>query len=239
MGYEKRIDGRKSFTDLRPIEAKAGVIKRADGSAFFKIGNTSAYAAVYGPRELHPRFLQNPKKGLLRCNYSMMPFSGVGDRVRPGPSRRSTEISMVTEKALLPVLDLSPYPNAVVDVFINLPQTDAGSRCAGICAASIALADAGILMKDLVVSVAVGKVDDKIVVDLDYSEESYEDGPVADIPMAIIPSTGQITLLQMDGEISREDLKKALEVGRDACMKIYEMQKKALKEKYVGDANDE
>jgi exosome complex component RRP41 len=239
MGYEKRIDGRKSFTDLRPIEAKAGVIKRADGSAFFKIGNTSAYAAVYGPRELHPRFLQNPKKGLLRCNYSMMPFSGVGDRVRPGPSRRSTEISMVTEKALLPVLDLSPYPNAVVDVFINLPQTDAGSRCAGICAASIALADAGILMKDLVVSVAVGKVDDKIVVDLDYQEEAYEEGPVADIPMAIIPSTGEITLLQMDGEISREDLKKALEVGRDACMKIYEMQKKALKEKYVGDANDE
>ncbi|MBW2999199.1 exosome complex exonuclease Rrp41 [Candidatus Woesearchaeota archaeon] len=235
MGYEKRFDGRKSFNDLRPIEAKAGVIKRADGSAFFRIGNTSAYAAVYGPRELHPKFLQNPKKGVLRCNYSMMPFAGMGDRVRPGPSRRSTEISMVTQKALLPVLDLSPYPNAVVDVFINLPQTDAGSRCAGICAASIALADAGILMKDLVVSIAVGKVDDKILVDLDYQEEAYEEGPVADIPMAIIPSTGEITLLQMDGEISKENLKKALEAGREACMKIYDMQKKALKERYVGD----
>ena len=55
MTYTKRFDGRK-LTDLRNIEAKAGVIKNADGSAYFKIGNTSAYAAVYGPRALFPRF---------------------------------------------------------------------------------------------------------------------------------------------------------------------------------------
>jgi len=73
-------------------------------------------------------------------------FSGAGERVRPGPSRRSKEISMVTTKALLPVLDLSECPNAVVDVFVELIETDAGSRCAGICAASMALADAGIPM---------------------------------------------------------------------------------------------
>ncbi|MCX6707803.1 MAG: exosome complex exonuclease Rrp41, partial [Candidatus Woesearchaeota archaeon] len=134
MAYTKRIDGRKSFDELRPISAKAGIISRAHGSAMFQIGKTIAYAAVYGPRELHPKFKQDPKKGLLRCNYNMMPFSGSGDRVRPGANRRAKEISMVTEKALLPVIDLSQFPNAVVDVFIELPQTDAGSRCAGICA---------------------------------------------------------------------------------------------------------
>ncbi|MBU0472511.1 MAG: exosome complex exonuclease Rrp41, partial [Nanoarchaeota archaeon] len=48
MTYKKRVDGRK-FDETRPIEAKAGVIKNADGSAFFRIGKTSAYAAVYGP----------------------------------------------------------------------------------------------------------------------------------------------------------------------------------------------
>ena len=143
MNTKTRIDGRKD-DELRPIEAKAGVIKRADGSAYFRIGNTWAYAAVYGPRDLHPKFLQDPKKGTLRCEYNMMAFSGMGDRVRPGPSRRSKEISMVTEKALLPAISLDEFPNTVVDVFIELPQTDAGSRCAGICAASIALADAGI-----------------------------------------------------------------------------------------------
>ena len=188
MTYSKRYSDR-GFDDFRPIEAKAGVIPNADGSAFFKIGNTTAYAAVYGPRDLHPKFKQDPGKGILRCNYNMMPFSGMGERVRPGPSRRSREISMVTEKALMPVLDLQEFPNAVVDVFIELPQTDAGSRCAGICAASIALADAGIPMKDLVTAVSVGKVDDKIVVDLDYAEEAHEGGPVADIPVAMVPST--------------------------------------------------
>ena len=233
MAYTKRHDGRR-FDETRPISAKVGIVKRADGSAMFSIGKTIAYAAVYGPRNLHPRFKQNPSRGVLRCRYNMLPFSGFGERVRPGGGRRSKEISMVTENALMPVVNLDAFPNAVVDVFIEMTQTDAGTRCAGITAASMALADAGIPMKDLVAAVAVGRVDDKILVDLDYSEEAYEDGPVADIPMAIIPRTGQITLLQMDGEISKEQLRKAIELGRAACLKIKEAQRKALLEKFTG-----
>ena len=238
MTYDKRLDGR-DFGQVRPIEAKAGVIPNASGSAFFKIGNTAAYAAVYGPRDLYPKFLQDPSRGLLRCHYNMMPFSGMGDRVRPGTNRRSKEISLVTDMALQPVVDLQDCPNAVVDVFIELPQTDAGSRCAGICAASIALADAGINMKDMIPAVSVGLVDDKIVVDLDYQEEAYEDGPVADIPIAMIPSTEEITLLQMDGEITQEQLMEAFLLGKKACREINEIQKNALKEKYSkGDHNE-
>ena len=93
MGYDKRQDGR-SDKETRPVEAKTGVIARADGSAWFKIGKTAAYAAVYGPRELYPRFLQNPTSGILRCHYNMMPFSGSGERVRPGANRRAKEISI-------------------------------------------------------------------------------------------------------------------------------------------------
>ena len=231
MAYTKRLDKRK-LDETRPIEAKVGVIKRADGSAMFKIGDTIAYAAVYGPRSMFPRFLQNPQKGVLRVNYSMMPFSGHGDRVRPGPSRRSKEISMVTEKALLPVVDLSQFPNAVVDVFIELPQTDAGTRCAGICAASMALADAGIRMKDLVASVAIGVIDGTVVADINYDEEAYE-GEVADIPVAVLPNSGMISLLQMDGENTKENLEKAIQLAKKICRDIYEIQKKALKEKFA------
>lgn len=232
MSYSKRHDGRE-FSQLRDMEAKVGVIPRADGSAYFRIGKTIAYAAVYGPRDLYPKFLQDPLKGVLRCHYNMMPFSGYGERVRPGGNRRSKEISMVTQKALDPVVDLRDFPNAVVDVFIEFPQTNAGSRCAGITAAAMALADAGILMKDMVSAVSVGRVDDKIVVDLDYTEEAYEDGPVADIPIAVINRTGEISLLQMDGEISKEQLINALQIGLDACRQINEVQKNALKEKYA------
>jgi len=233
MAYKKRLDGR-AWEETRPIEAKAGVIKNADGSAYFKIGKTTAYAAVYGPRELHPKFLQNPKTGLLRCFYNMMPFSGMGDRVRPGANRRSKEISMVMEKALGLVVDLHDYPNSAVDVFVELSQTDAGSRCAAICAAAIALADAGIDMKDMVTAVAVGKIDEKIVADLDYHEEAYEEGPVADIPVAMLYNTKEITLLQMDGEVSKDELMKALELAKNVTEKIAHIQIKALKEKYEG-----
>ena len=237
MSYPKRIDGRK-FNETREIEAKAGVIKRADGSAMFRIGKTIAYAAVYGPRNLYPKFLQNPREGIIRVNYAMMPFSSKGERVRPGPSRRAREISMVTENALLPVLNLEEFPNAVVDVFIELPQTDAGTRCAGICAASIALADAGIPMKDMVAAISVGRVDEQILVDLNYDEEAFE-GKVADIPIAMVQRTGELSLLQMDGEIEKEQLIKALKLGQETLKKIFEVQKKALKEKYYVENGDE
>lgn len=235
MAYTKRHDGRK-MDETRKMEARAGVIPKADGSGYFKIGKTEAYAAVYGPRELHPKFMQDPKQGVLRCTYNMMPFSGQGNRVRPGPSRRSKEISMVMEDSLRPVVDLSEYPNAVVDVFVELPQTDAGSRCAAITAAAIALADAGFKMKDVVAAVAVGSVDGTIVVDLDYEEEAWPEGEVADIPLAMIPSTGEITLLQMDGKVQKDQLMKAIEMCRPVFERIAEVQRNAIKARYAGDA---
>ena len=237
MVYTKRTDGRK-VDELRPMEAKAGVIKNANGSASFKIGKTWAIAAVYGPREVVPRFMANPKEGILRCHYTMMPFSGSGERIKPGRSRRSQEISMVMEQSLKPVVDLSAFPNSVVDIFVELPQTDAGTRCAAISAACIALADAGIPMKDMVSSVAVGQVDGTVVADLNYNEESYP-AIVSDIPVAMLHNTKEISLLQMDGEISKSDLLKALEMGKIATEKVYLLQVKALKEKFMTeDKND-
>jgi exosome complex component RRP41 len=235
MAYEKRFDGRAS-DETRPIEAETGVIARARGSARFKLGHTEAIAAVYGPRELHPRFLQDPKRGRLRVVYNMLPFSGHGDRVRPGMSRRSKELCFIIERALRQVVNLDAFPNQVVDVYIDFPQTDAGTRCAGICAASMALADAGIEMKDMVSAVAVGQVHGHILADLTYDEEAYktEDGGVADVPVAFINNTGELTLLQMDGEMTREELKKALELGKEVCKKIAEVQKQAVKARYEG-----
>ena len=230
MAYTERIDGRK-FDELRPMEAKAGVIPNADGSALVKAGKTTAYAAVYGPRELFPRFKQNPKTGIVRCHYGMMPFSGSGERIRPGNSRRSQEIAMVMEKSLNAMIDLSAFPNAVVDIYVDLPQTDAGTRCAAISAASIALADAGIPMKDMISSVAVGEVDGTVVADLSYDEEAY-DAIVSDIPVAMTHNTKEITLLQMDGEITKENLMKSLEMASVATDKVYELQMKALKDKF-------
>ena len=235
MPYPKRFDNRKA-DETRPITAKVGILPRADGSAMFQIGKTTAYAAVYGPRTLHPKWMQNPNTGILRCEYNMLPFSGHGERVRPGGGRRAREIGMVTENALRPVLDLKDFPNSVVDVYIDLPQTDAGTRCAGICAAAMALADAGFEMKDMVAAIAIGNVQGSIVADLTYDEEQNktETEGVADIPVAFMGNSGKVTLLQMDGDNTREDLKKALVLGREVCKKIIAIQKAALRAKYGG-----
>ena len=229
MSYEKRSDGRK-FDQIRKMEAETGIISRAAGSARFKMGDTTAIAAVYGPRELHPRFMQNPRKGVLRCEYDMISFS-VTERKRPGPTRRSQEISYVTTKSLEPTIDLTKYPNTVIDIMITIPQANAGTRCTGICAASLALADAGIPLKDLVAAVSVGKVGDKIVLDLTKEEEDYPDG-ATDIPVAMTPRNGKITLLQLDGNVSREELKKALELAKKGCDEIYRFQQETLRKSF-------
>ncbi len=225
----KRPDGRKAH-EMREIIAKVGIVPNADGSAMFSFGKTIAIAAVYGPRKLHPQHMQNPATGILRVNYDLLSFS-VSDRKKPGPSRRSQEISKVTEWALLPVVELKEFPNTVVDVQIYVVQADASTRVAGINAAALALAHAGIPMKDLVSAVSIGKLDKDLVVDVDKEEEDFEEGEGAtDFPLAKISNKDEFTLLQLDGKMPPAMIKEAIKMGTQACKEIYEKQKKALKE---------
>jgi exosome complex component RRP41 len=224
----KRTDGRK-LDETREMKAKVGIVPNADGSAMFSFGDTIAIAAVYGPKKMHPQHLQDSEKGTLRCNYNMLSFS-VTDRIKPGPSRRSMEIGKITEWALSPVVMIDQFPNTVVDVHINIIQANASTRCAGINAAAMALAHAGIPMKDMVSSISIGKLDKTLVVDVSKAEEDWEDGEGAtDIPMSFTHN-GELTHIQLDGKIKREQLKEAIEMARKATQKVYELQKKALKE---------
>ena len=224
----KRADGRR-FNEIRKMIAKVGVVPNADGSALFSFGDTVAIAAVYGPKKMHPQHLQNPEKGTLRYTYNMMSFS-VTDRIRPGPSRRSMEISKVSEWAIEPVLMIDKFPGTVVDVHVGILQANASTRCAGINAAALALAHAGIRMKDLVSSISIGKLDKQLVVDVSKHEEDYEEGEGStDIPITFT-GEGKMTHIQLDGKIGVKQLKEAVKLAREGCKEIYEVQKKALKE---------
>jgi exosome complex component RRP41 len=224
----ERTDGRK-FDETRPIEMKVGILKQADGSAIVKIGKTIAVAAVYGPRELNPRHMQESDRAILQCNYTMAPFS-TKERVRPGPSRRSVEISKVTREALEPALFLKDFPRTTIDVYIVILQANAGTRTAGINAASLALADAGIQMRDLVTSIAAGKIDKHYALDLNGEEEEITE---CDLPIAYMPREKKFTLLQMDGNISKDDMEHVIKLAVKGCEKLYEIQKKALLEKWA------
>ena len=117
-----------------------------------------------------------------------------------------------------------------MDVFVEVLQADGGTRCASITAAALAIADAGVPMRDLVVACAAGKVDDTVVLDLYDAEDKLG---AADVPVAYMPNLNAITLLQMDGNLTPEEFEKAMNMAMDGCKKIYEMQKEALKTKYM------
>ncbi len=223
----ERADGR-AFDELRPFKIEAGVLERAEGSPYLEIGGNKIMAAVYGPRELHIRRLMQPDRAVLRCRYNMAPFS-VDDRKRPGPDRRSVEISKITSEAIMPAVFLEKFPRSTIDVFIEILQAEGGTRCAGITAASVALADAGVPMRDMVVACAAGKSDGEVVLDLSEAED--KDGE-ADVPVAIIPSTGEVTLLQSDGTLTSEEFAKALNLAIDGCMILSNAQKDALIMRY-------
>lgn len=224
----KRLDGRK-VDELRQIKIEAGVLERADGSAYVEFGDSHVLAAVYGPREMHPKHLMETQQAVLRLKYDMAPFS-VGERKKPGPNRRSIEISKVARDALKEVVFLKHYPRTVIDVFIEVLQADAGTRTTGITAASVALADAGIAMSDLIASCAAGKISGTVVLDLNGIEDNQGD---ADLPIAYAPNEDKITLLQMDGLMTEEELETALKYAISGCKKIHELQKDALKKRYL------
>jgi len=229
----RRVDGRLP-DEMRPLKIEAGVLLRADGSAYVEWGMNKVMAAVYGPRECHPRHLQNTERALVQCTYNMASFS-VDDRKRPGPDRRSHEISKIISEALTNVVFTEYFPRTSIDVYIEILQANAGTRCAGLTAASVALADAGVPMRDLVASCAAGKITDTMVVDLAKEEDNFGQ---ADIPLGYVPRTGDIVLLQMDGDLTPDEFDKGINMAVDACKKVYEVQRDALKRRYAVRAVD-
>lgn len=229
----KRTDGR-TIDDLREVKITVGVIRNADGSAFIEFGRNKIIAAVYGPREVHPKHMALPDRCVLKCRYHMSPFS-TDTRKNPAPSRREVEISKVMRESLEPALILEDYPRATIDVFVEVLQADGGSRCAGIVAASVALADAGINMRDIVSACAAGKVDDRIVLDVNDTED--KEGS-ADMPVAYMPHLDQVTLLQLDGILTQDQFNESLDKAIMGCKKVYEIQKQALMQKYFGNETE-
>ncbi|AKB33343.1 Ribonuclease PH [Methanosarcina siciliae HI350] len=221
-----RLDGRCA-DEIRPMKIEIGVLSRADGSCYLEWGRNKILVGVFGPREAHPRRSQRADSAVIRYKYNMASFS-VEDRARPGPSRRSIEISKVSREAFEPVILAELYPKTAIDIFVEVLQADAGTRTAAINASSIALADAGIPMKGLITSCAFGKVDGQIVLDLNKEEDNYGE---ADFPVAMTQD-GEITLIQMDGHLTPEEIKKGLELVKKGCKEILALQQAVLRKKF-------
>ena len=224
----KRTDGRE-FGELRPIKIQAGILKNAEGSAYLEWGNNKVLAAVYGPKEAQPKHIADPNRAIIKCRYQMAPFSSLEEHSRSGPNRRAIEISKVTKEVFENVILLDNFPGSEIDIFVEVLQSDGGTRAAGITAAAVAVASSGIPMRDIPYAVSAGKAGDEILLDLNKIEDNYSD---ADMPVAIAPRNGEILLLQMDGALTKEQVQRAADLAIKAGETITKLQREALEARY-------
>jgi exosome complex component RRP41 len=222
-----RLDGRKA-DQIRPISIEAGVLHRADGSAYLEWGGNKVICAVYGPRELNPKRFQESDKAVVQVRYGMSAFS-TSDRKRPGPDRRSQEISKVISDAFENVVLTEKYPRGAIDVQVQVLEAAAGTRCAALTCAAVALADAGIPMKGLISAVAAGKCNDHVILDLMQEEDNYGN---ADLPVGLNHTSGEIVLLQMDGHLSPAEFEKALDMAVEGNRQVVRFQREALLKRF-------
>ncbi|KAL5156196.1 Exosome complex component RRP41 [Glycine soja] len=202
---------------MRQIRAEIGAVSKADGSAIFEMGNTKVIAAVYGPREVQNRSQQISSHALVRCEYSMANFS-TGDRMRKSKGdRRSTEISLVIRQTMEACILTHLLPRSQIDIYVQVLQADGGTRSACINAATLALADAGIPMRDLVTSCSAGYLNSTPLLDLNYVEDSAG-GP--DVTLGILPKLDKVTLLQMDSKLPIDILENVMQLAIEGCKAI-------------------
>ena len=159
----------------------------------------------------------------------MAPFSSSEEHGRSGMNRRAIEISKVTGEVFENVILLDQFPGTEISIYVEVLQSDGGTRAAGITCAAVALATSGIPMRDMPYSVSAGKVGETVILDLNKVEDNYSD---ADMPVAVLPRSNEVVLLQMDGSLTKKQYSEAMSLIFESGKKISKLQREALLKRY-------
>uniref|UniRef100_A0A6M2DF82 Putative exosome complex component RRP41 n=1 Tax=Xenopsylla cheopis TaxID=163159 RepID=A0A6M2DF82_XENCH len=209
-----RLDGRRA-NEIRKITCKLGVFGQSDGSAYFELGNTKVLAAVYGPHEIHGKQKSLHDAVVVNCQYSMATFSTGERKNRPRGDRKSQEMSLHLKQALTAAIRTELYPRSQIDIFIEILQADGGNYCASVNAATLALIDAGIPLREYVCASSASLANGDIpLVDISHLEETCG-GPT--LTVAALPSSGNIVLMEMSQRFHLDHLPKVLEQALQGC----------------------
>ncbi|XP_031833352.1 exosome complex component Ski6 [Nomia melanderi] len=200
-----RSDGRRAL-ELRQIRVRMGVFGQADGSAYIEHGNTKVLATVYGPHQPRGSTGRNSSKvtkGIVNCQYSMAVFSlSSGERKRkPRGDRKSQERSLQLKHAMEAIIHLELYPRSQIDIYVEVLQVDGSEYCASVNAATLALIDAGIPIKNYAVGCTVTLIntlsledEDKTlgtgVLDANYVEEC---APGVTLSVVALPDSDSVS----------------------------------------------
>jgi len=234
----RRSDGRKPEA-LRPLKIIRNYLKHPEGSVFIEMGDTKVICSA-SVEERVPPFLRNTGKGWVTAEYSMLPRSTNTRTPRETGrgSGRTFEIQRLIGRSLRSVTDLSGFGERTIWIDCDVIQADGGTRTASITGAYVALVDAfrkmvekGMIQKipidDSVAAVSVGKVAGKILLDLNYEEDSK-----AEVDMNVV-MTGSGAFVEVQGTaenavFSKEEMDALIRVAQKGIKKLTAFQKKSL-----------
>jgi ribonuclease PH len=235
-----RRDGRKPES-LRNIKITRDFNMYAEGSAYIEMGKTQV-ACTASLEYKVPQFLRGSGRGWVTAEYGMLPRSTRERMNREStsgrPGGRTLEIQRLIGRSLRAVSDLNALSEYTIWVDCDVIQADGGTRTAAINAAYVALYDAfrfmvdgkkltEIPLNDFVAAVSVGIVDGKLLLDLDFEEDSR-----AEVDMNVV-MTGSGTLVELQGTaekrtFTRDELDEVLNLAQSGIERIVSLQRKFL-----------
>lgn len=168
-----RIDGRRQ-NELRNISIKLGVLQRCDGSAFYLHGNTKVIASISGPKHPSKSSGKKDENFYFNVHVKFATFSKNGERQKVVKnSKKLSEFELNLKSIFKSVILLEKYEKSQLDLNIEILQTDGGSEiCAAVNAATLALIDAGICMKEYICACTASLTEDGVpLLDVSHLEE--------------------------------------------------------------------
>jgi polyribonucleotide nucleotidyltransferase len=228
-----RVDGR-AHTEIRQITCEVSVLPRTHGSSLFTRGQTQSLAVTTlgtGQDEQLVEALEGERYKNFMLHYSFPPFSVGETKPVRGPGRREIGHGALAEKALLAVMPSKEKFPYTVRVVSEILESNGSSSMATVCAATLALMDAGVPIKAPVGGIAMGLVKEKgehvILTDIAGIEDHF-----GDMDFKVAGTTDGMTAVQLDVKIeSGLDLplvKKILTQAKDGRMFILGKMKEAL-----------
>ncbi|GCC20159.1 hypothetical protein chiPu_0018775 [Chiloscyllium punctatum] len=166
-------------------------------------------------------------KAMVNCQYSMATFSTGERKRRPHGDRKSSEMTLHLKQTFEAAILTQLYPRSQIDIYVQILQADGGNYCACVNAATLAVIDAGIPMRDYVCACSTGFVEDTPLVDLSYIEESAGGPQVA---LALLPKSQQIALLEMNSRLHEDHLEKVVDAAAKACGDVYAVLDRVVRE---------
>ncbi|XP_068579303.1 exosome complex component MTR3 [Cebidichthys violaceus] len=227
-----RADGRqRDQVDVRPVFVRCGLVSQAKGSAYIEAGNTKLMCCVYGPRETERKDETDMKCGRLTTDMRFAPFS-CPERGSWIQGSQDKDLSLMLHESLQPAVCLHKYPRSQVEVNVMVLENSGSVLAHAVTCASLALADAGIEMYDLVLGCSIRQDGASYVVDPSYAEEnrcgSVSGESQGGLTVAFLPSLNQISGLQSDGEMAEETLTAGVRTCIEGCYKLYPVIQQAL-----------